>query len=158
MAKYTYEYLTRVSWVPIIVSKAAPTVAELNAGTDLSTLVTKDGLSTPTSQNMVDNTTLAERFDAQVVGSFGGSGSLKLKRDNVADDAWDLFDWAETGYLVVRRGDPFDQAWAAADVVEVYPAQSHMPVMDNTAANTQQTFTVGLAFTEEPELRGVVAA
>lgn len=158
MAKYTYEYLTRVDWVPTITNIAAPTVAQLNAGTELSELLTKDGVSLPTSQNMVDNTTLAERFDAQLVGSFGGSGSLKLKRDNVDDDAWDLFDWGESGYLVIRRGVPFDQAWAASDDVEVYPAQSHMPVMDNTAGNTQQTFTVGLAFTAEPELHGTVAA
>ncbi len=159
MSKYTFEYYTRVSWVPTITVVAAPTVAQLNAGTDMSTLLTKDGLSTPNSQNMVDNSGLHERFDAQIVGSFGGPITLKLKRDNDGTDAaWNLFDWGEVGFVVIRRGLAYDAAWAAAQKAEVYPAQAHEPVMDNSAANAQQTFTVMLAVTAQPSLRATVAA
>lgn len=159
MSKYTFEYYTRVDWVPTITTIAAPTVAQLNAGTALATLLTKDGLQTPNNQNMVDNTSLAERFDAQLVGSFGGPITLKLKRDNDGTDAaWNLFEWGENGFVVIRRGLAYDAAWAAAQKAEVYPAQAHEPVMDNTAANAQQTFTVMLAVTAQPNLRATVAA
>jgi len=158
MSAYVHEGMTKVSWVATIASKAAPTAAELTAGTDITTYLTKDGLKVPQSQNMVDNTSLAETFDAKVVGSWGGDISLTMKRDNGADTAWALFDYAETGYLVVRRGVTHATAYAAAQKVEVYPAQSHQPVPNDTAANAQATFTVGLAVTSEPELAAVVAA
>lgn len=157
MSAYVHEGMTKVSWVSTIASIAAPTVAELTAGTDITTYITKDGLSVPQSQNMVDNTSLAETFDAQVVGSWGGSLSLTMKR-NTTDTAWNLFDYGDNGYLVVRRGITHDTAFAAAQKVEVYPAQSHKPVPNNTAANAQATFTVGLAVTAEPELVATVAA
>ena len=159
MSEYTYEHFTRVQWVPTITNIAAPTVAQLTAGTNLSDYLTKDGLQTPASQNMVDNGTLADRFDAQSVGTFGGNITLKARRNNDGTDAaWNIFAWGDTGYIVVRRGVAWDAAYAAAQEVEVYPVQSHEPVMDTTAANANQTFTVGLAVTAEPELRAVVAA
>lgn len=157
--EYTYEHFTRVDWVPTITNIAAPTVAQLNAGTELSTFLTKDGLQTPNSQNMVDNGTLADRFDAQGAGTYGGSVTLKARRKNDGTDAaWNLFAWKEQGYIVVRRGLAYDAAWAAAQEVEVYPAESHEPVMDNTATNANQTFTVAMAVTAQPDLRAVVAA
>lgn len=159
MAEYTYEYYTRVDWVPTITNKAAPTVAQLTAGTLLSNYVTKDGLQTPNSQNMVENGTLADKFDAQSVGTYGGSITLKARRNNDGTDAaWNIFEWGETGFIVVRRGLAYSTAYAASQEVEVWPAQSHEPVMDTTAANANQTFTVALAVTSEPELRAVVAA
>lgn len=156
MAEYTFEHFTKVSWVPTIASIAAPTAAEVTAGTDISNLLTKDGLQTPSSQNMVDNGTLADRFDAQSVGTYGGNITLKARRETVTDAAWNLFSWGEEGYLVVRRGVDHSTAFTVADEVEVYPAQSHEPVMDNSAPNANQTFTVALAVTSEPELRAVV--
>lgn len=158
MSAYVHEGMTKVSFVPTITNKAAPTVAQLAAGTDITTYLTKDGLKVPQSQNMVDNTSLAETFDAKVVGSWGGDLSLTMKRDNGTDTAWDLFDYGETGYIVVRRGVAHATAFAAAQKVEVYPVQSHMPVPNDTASNAQATFTVGLAVTSEPELAAVVAA
>lgn len=158
MTAFIHEGLTKVSWVPTITDVSAPTAAQLNAGTDITELLTKDGLNISLSQNYVDNTSLAETFDSQLVGSWGGTASLTFKRDNDTDTAWDLFSWGETGFLVVRRGEAYDGAFAAADKVEVYPAQTGEPIPNATAANAQATATVGMAFTSQPDLHAVVAA
>lgn len=158
MARYVHEGNTKVSWVPTISSIAAPTVAELGAGTDLSELLTKDGLQTPDSQNMVDSSTLADTFDAQRVGSWGGSITLTGFRDGTSDTLWDLAVYGTEGYLVIRRGIPYDTAWTAAQDVEVYPAEMHEPVPNGTAANEEARFTLALAVTGQPNKRAVVAA
>jgi hypothetical protein len=158
MARYVYEAYTRVAWVTTISSIAAPTVAELNAGTNITPFITKDGLTTPANQNMVDNASLAETFDAQLVGSWGGAIQLTMFRDNSADTAWNLCVYGTNGYLVVRRGIAIATGWTASQNVEVYPSQMHQPVMAATASNEQQRFTVQLAVTAEPNVNATVAA
>lgn len=159
MAAYVHEGMTKVSWVPTISDVSAPTVAELTAGTDITEYLTKDGLNIALTQNTVDNTSLAETFDAQLVGSWGGSITLTIKRDNDGTDAaWALFTHGETGNLVVRRGAAYDGAFAAADDLEVYPAQSGEPVPNATAANAQATASVTFAVTAQPDLHAVAAA
>jgi hypothetical protein len=156
MARFVSEGFTRVTWATTIASIAAPTVAELNAGTHLTPFLTKDGLTTPANQNMVDNASLAETFDAQLVGSWGGAIQLTMFRDTT-DTAWNLAVYATNGYLVVRRGLTIATGWAAGQKVEVYPAQMHQPVMAATAANEQARFTLQLAVTAEPNVRATVA-
>ena len=158
MARFVHEGNTKVSWVPTIADISGPTVAEVTAGTEITDLMPKDGLGVNFSQNMVDNASLADTFDAQLVGSWGGSLTLTGFRDNVADDFWDLAVYGTNGYLVVRRGIADDTAWTAAQDVEVYPAQMHQPFIGSTAANEQVRFTLALAVTAEPALAAVVAA
>ncbi len=157
MAAYIHEGMTKVSWVLTLSSVASPTAVQLTAGTDISTFLTKDGLNISLSQNNVENTSLAETFDSQLVGSWGGDPSLTIKRNNTADTAWDLFEWGAVGFLVVRRGVLYSTAYTAAQKVEVYPAQAHEPVPNNTAANAQATAMVKLAITAQPDLHAVVA-
>ena len=157
MAAYIHEGMTKVSWVVTLSSVSSPTAVQLTAGTDITTFMTKDGLNISLSQNNVDNTSLAETFDSQLVGSWSGDPSLTFKRDNTADTAWDLFEWGAVGFLVVRRGVLYSTAYAAAQKVEVYPAQAHEPIPNNTAANAQATATVKLAITAQPDLHAVVA-
>lgn len=158
MSRYVYEGKTKVYLVSSIADISAPTVTELNAGTDISGLLTKDGLTLPQNQNMVDSATLKETFDAQLVGSWGGSIELTCFRDDTNDEAWELFTYGLNTHLVVRRGLPVDDAWAGDQDAEVYPIQTHQPIMQSTAANEQQRFTVGAAVTAEPDLKAVVAA
>jgi hypothetical protein len=158
MSRYVYEAYTRVWWAESISDPEAPTVGELSAATDITNYLTKDGLSTPQNQNMVDSATIAETFDAQLAGSWGGALELTCFRDNDEDDAWDLFVYGETGYLVVRRGIAVSEDVETSQKVEVYPAQMHQPIMQPSAANEQQRFAVSLAVTAEPKLKAVVAA
>lgn len=159
MARRAFEGYTAVWWIPTelgIGDITAPTTAELGLGTDISTFVTKDGVNTPQNQNMVDNASIADIFDAQTVGSWGGSLELTAFRDDAADDAWDLFNYGDVGYVVIRRLVPYDQAWAADDVCEVYPAQMHEPINNASAANENTRFKATCAVTRTPELNAVV--
>lgn len=158
MSAYIHEGMTKVAWVVTLSSVSAPSAAQLVAGTDITALMTKDGLNISLSQNNVDNSSLAETFDSQLVGSWSGDPSLTFKRNNAADTAWDLFEWGAVGFLVVRRGFLFSTAFVATNKLEVYPAQAHEPIPNNTAANAQATATVKLAITAQPDLHAVAAA
>jgi hypothetical protein len=160
VGRYVHEGNTKVTFVATLASTTAPSAATLTAGTELSTLLTKDGLQTPDTQNMVDSSTLADTFDAQVVGSWGGSITLTGFRDNVPanDDLWDLAVYGTTGFIVIRRGVPYDDAWASGDLAEVYPVQFHEPVPNQSGANEEVRFTLACAVTDAPEKRAVVAA
>lgn len=162
MARYPFEEYTRVHWVPGasgVADMAAPTVAEVNAGTDVTCFITKDGLNPGGSTNKVDSAGLCKRVDSQSIGSVGYDFGLKMFRDNASggDDAWDLAVWGSEGYLVVRRGVPYATAFAAAQKVEVYKAQMGEPVPTSSAANANQAFDLALAI-DDAELKATVAA
>lgn len=159
MARYANDGMVRWDFVPTIANKAAPTTAELNAGTALASWTTKDGLTVPANQNMVDDANLSDTFDAQVVGSFGGPLSMTMKRDSVPanDTAWNLIVYGLTGFVVVRRGVASATAWTAAQKAEVYPCMFHEPVPAQTATNEQGRFTATAAVTSQPNLKATVA-
>ena len=161
MARYPFEEHTRVHWVPgaTITNLAAPTVAQINAGPDITCFITRDGLNPGGTTNKVDSAGLCTRIDGQVVGSVGYDFTLKMFRDNASggDDAWDLANWGDLGQLVVRRGVPYSTAFAAAQKVEVYDAQMGEPIPTSSAANTNQSFELGLAVANA-ELKATVAA
>ena len=90
MARYANDGMLKIYVVATIANIAAPTVAELNAGTAITNFVTKDGLTVPSGQNYVDNFSLAETFNSQVVGSFGGPITMIGIRDAATDTFWDL--------------------------------------------------------------------
>ena len=158
MSRYVHEGNTKVTVVATIADIDGPTVAELGAGTDISTLLTKDGLQTPDTQNMVDSAALSDTFDAQVVGSWGGGLTLTGFRDDTDDDLWDLAVYGTNTHIVIRRGLPWDTAWAASQKVEVYPVEFHEPVPSQTGANEQARFTLACAVTSQPAKRATVAA
>jgi hypothetical protein len=159
MAKYANDGMIRFDFVVTIANKAAPTVAELNAGTPLTSWMTKDGLTVPSGQNFVDDSALSETFDAQVVGSFGGPLALTMKRDGVPanDVAWNLIVYGLIGFGVVRRGVATATAWTIAQKAEVYPLMWHEPVPQQTASNEQGRFNAQAAVTSQPNLKATVA-
>jgi hypothetical protein len=157
MARYANDGMIRIQVVASISNIAAPTTAELNAGTNVTNFVTKDGLTVPANQNMVDNASLAETFDSQVVGSFGGALTLTGIRDAATDTFWDLVVYGTNTHLVVRRGVATATAYAAAQKVEVYPIQWHEPVPVQTSANEQGRFTATAAVRSQPNYKATVA-
>lgn len=159
MARYANDGMIRVYYVPTIANIAAPTVAELNAGTRLDSIMTKDGIKVPSNQNMVDDANLSDTFDAQVVGSFGGPISMTLKRDGTpaSDTAWNLITYGLTGYVAVRRGVASGTAWTIAQKAEVYPSMFHEPLPVDPASNEQGRFTATGAVTAQPNLKATVA-
>lgn len=159
MARYAHDGNTKVAYVATIADTSAPTVAELDAGTELSSFIPKDGLTVPAEQNNVPDDALADTFDGQIPGTFGGVISGTMKRDNDTDTAWDLIEHGLEGYIVVRRGSASSDAWAESDEVEVYPGAFHEPVMQQTATNVQARFSYSFPVSSPgPELKAVVAA
>lgn len=157
MARAGYEGRTNVYWVVTIANKNAPTAAEIAAGTALTTFVTKDGVRPGMTTNNVDNATIAEIFDAQIVGSFGADFELEMFRDDTADTAWNLSVYGTNGFVVVDRQRASGTLPVATNKVEVWPAQMHQKVMQNSAANTNKRFVLKLAITSAPVLDATVA-
>jgi hypothetical protein len=155
--KFPFDEHTRVSLVTAITDIDAPTVAELNAGTDITCHLTKDGLNPGGTTNAVDSAGLCSRVDSQVAGSVGYSFTLRGFRYADSDSFWTLANHGDATHVVVRRGDAHDDAWAAADKVEVYKVQMGEPIPAPSAANTLQTFELAL-FVEDAELKATVAA
>lgn len=157
MARYTHETKTQVWWVVTIGNKAAPTAAEITAGTALGGFISKDGVQVNYTTNKVDSATLTENFNSEIAGSTSADVALTMFRDDTADTAWNLWVLGTNGFLVIRRGVLFSTAATAAQKVEVYPAQMLPPVPDNSAQDTQVRFIGGVAVTSEPNLKAVVA-
>ncbi len=158
MARRAHEEYIRIWWVTTISSKTAPTTTEINAGTDVTTFVPKDGLKIGGSNDKVKNDDISSSHKSEIPGAYGESIALTCFRDDAADSAWTLFKTRNTaGYLVVRRMVPFATAATAAQKVEVYPATTLQPVPMDTAENERQKFTVEFAVTAPPALDATVA-
>lgn len=157
MARQVYEGKTNVYWCVTIASKTAPTAAEIAAGTALTNFVAKDGVATNITTNNVDSATIAETFDAQVVGSWGGEVELTMFRDNVADTAWNICVLGTNGFLVIDRFRNSGTLPIATNKVEVWPAQMHQPAPENSASNTLLRFVEKFAITSSPALTATVA-
>jgi hypothetical protein len=157
VAKYANDGMLRVNVVTAIANINSPTAAELNAGVHITGFLSKDGLTTPADQNNVDVATLAETFNAQVPGSFGGAVEMTGLRDNAADTLWDLITYNLARFLVVRRGTPTATTFAAAQKCEVYPVQFHEPVPDQTGGDEVSRFTISAPVTSQPQLKATVA-
>lgn len=120
----------KVVWVNTIAAPGAPTAAEANAagGTDLSCVLTSDGFSTGYSQESTEDTRLCS------TQSFQSPGSITYTVDDLVtivtpqDDsptgenkASIQMPEGETGFLIVRWGAPYAGAFAADDVVDIFP-------------------------------------
>lgn len=162
MPRYVDDGNTKVVWATVA-NKDFPAQSELNAGIDLTCLLTGDGLNINFSENAVDDAALCEPFDAELPGSFKVSPELTLKRRNTVggdtDAGWDgLSTRGEAGALVVRRGIDSDTAWTAGQEAEVYPGTLGVRRPQATTRNTQSRFMITVFGSEEPSLDAVVVA
>lgn len=165
MARITSTGILQLHWVPTISNQAAPSVAEIGAGVDLTGYLRRDGLKTPLAGSAVDGADMGSRYNKTGRGSFGGSPiSVVCYRgsngagDPADDDAWDTLTPDTDGFLVVaRHGGSSSGALAATDTVEVWPIEVISREMMDTADNEYQKFTATCAVPSEPTLEAVVA-
>jgi len=157
MAFYSAEGNSLFYYVASIANIAAPTVAELNAGTNLTSFVPPDGFNPTTTQNMVDTSSLADSFDVMVIGTEGGPITMTFRRNNTADTAWNLMTRGLAGFWVFREGIPVATTWTIAQNAQVYPMQAHHPIPNQTAKNAARTFNCTTAITSAPNRKAVVA-
>jgi hypothetical protein len=146
-----------VAFCTSIATTAAPTVAEINAGTRLETYITPDGLEITTDTTPVPTSNLGSTVDTERAGRRKPSISIKFHHDGTSDVAWNLLPYRTNGFLVVRRGIDRTTAFASTQKVQVYPVEAGESNEQSPAPNTSWDFTVPMYITADFEPRAVVA-
>lgn len=141
--------MTRISWVASISNAGAPTVAELNAGVALESLITADGLDTPTTSDRVDNSSLASTQNTELIGRRTDQPTLTFKQQGKTAAPWTTFAGKPSGYLVRRTGVAASTAWTASQKVTVMPVQAGYRNELAAAKNEVEKFSVDFAVTGE---------
>jgi hypothetical protein len=157
MADLLGDGMFKVTWCSTIANIAAPTVAELNAGTPLELLITPDGLKIDPDTASVDTSSLGSTFNTASAGRRSFSPAIMFKHQTPTDTAFDLLPYRTSGFLVVRRNLIATTAWTASQKVAVYPMQVGEPKETTPAPNAVQTFESPMMVTSDPNTRAVVA-
>jgi hypothetical protein len=157
MADLLADGFVRVTFAPSIANTAAPTVAELNAGTRIDTLITPDGLNISFEQATVATAKLSSTFDTEGPGRRKARPELTLVRQTPTDTAWNLLTYGTTGFIVVRRTLDSATAWATSQKVEVYPVQCGQRQPVPPAANEMQKFVISMFVTAPHDDNATVA-
>ncbi len=158
MADIINDGLTKVSFVSTISSVAAPTVAELNAGTALEDYIVSDGLGQEFGTEAVETTALSSTYATSLPGRQTVSTELTLKNQGDASAPFSVLTHKAAGYLVVRRYVAASTAWTASQTVEVHPVEVGIRARIPAAENEAAKFKVKLAHTSEPTMAATVAA
>jgi hypothetical protein len=104
ITRYYAVGVTEVLFCATIANTAAPTFAELDAGTDISDEVA-DWSGWSVSTNFIDTPTLGTRFTAQLPGRISAeSSSITVYADRLSVDLRDLMPRDTTGYIVIADG------------------------------------------------------
>lgn len=159
MADITSDGKTRVYWVTSIANINAPTTTELNAGIDLTSTLTADGLSgfNPDTAD-VDTSSLASTFTTNVNGRTSFSNTqLTLKRQASGDTIFTTLIRDTAGFVAIRRSIAQATAWTSAQAMEVYPALCEEISRMDPAPNTVERYVIGIKITASPALRAAVA-
>lgn len=154
----------RVYWVTSIANQNAPTTTELNAGIDLTSTITADGLMGLQPETAdVDVSSLASTFNAVDNGRVSFSGTkLRLKKQSGTDTIFTTLVKDTAGFLVVRRSVAQATAWASSQGVEVYPAKCGEVARVDFEPNTVERYEIPIKITAGsagtgPSLRAAVA-
>lgn len=118
----------RVQWVTTIADTDAPTAVELNAASskDLSCYLTADGFTTGLDEQVISDDRLCdtETFEQPGRSQFSLDVTyIDNSNTALANDAFDTLVPGTAGYIVVRRGKAYDDTFAAADKVDVWPVK-----------------------------------
>lgn len=149
----------KIYQVPSIANIAAPTVAELNAGVDLSGLMTPDGLvGFEPDTGDVDTSKINSTFSTTAAGRASFSGTLiRLIKQTGVDTVYNTLVYGFATNIVVRRDVVSGTAWATADKVEVYPVQCGEIRNLAPEQNAVHKYEVLTKITNQPNLRATVA-
>lgn len=139
----------RVTWVPGasgIASIAAPTVAEVNAGLNLTDQVTDDGLiGFKLATAGVKNTSLASTTDTERAGRNKLTGAmLRLKRQMPTDTARSTLTRGSFGFVVIRYSILTGTANTIGQAHEVYPMEVGERAQVDKEDNTMERYEIPL--------------
>jgi hypothetical protein len=151
MAKYAPPGVSEVHWVTTMSDYNAPTVSELNGGTDLTAFV-RSMPDLPRNLNLVDVATLDSKYEKRQVGTRGGDQlTVEFLRDDATDTAATTLTEDTAGFLVIaRKALATAGTFAIGDEVDVYPATIGS-VADGTPGRNDPDFSIAsLVATDDP--------
>lgn len=149
----------KVTYLTTLSSLSTPSAAQLNAGVDLQTVITKEGLDIKPDQSAVDNTNLASTSETERAGTTKYEIELTIKRQvaSVDDIGYNTLVAGQDGFLAVRRNLTHSTAWASGQKAEIYPVQCGTQMDQPPKLNEPQTFTSKLFNHTAPDTRATVA-
>lgn len=141
-----------VLWVPTIADPDNPTVAELTGGSvvDLTCYLTDAGWNPNLQEDTATDNRLCSRENFARPGrkTYNIPLIYTSNPDDPTEDEAALTLLEDTeGYLVDRRGVPYEQTYATGDIVTVYP------VVLGTQADSQPTANTPLTVMQNAYLR-----
>jgi len=142
MADIVSDGTVKVTWMLTCAVESAPTAVEVQAGVDLEGYITPDGLSISTNTDEVDVSALSSTQYAVRVGRRKDDITIMFKDQGRDVEPYTTFAGTPDGYLVVRHGTPASTAWAAADIVNMYPVEAGYRQSVPIAANEVLKFSV----------------
>lgn len=162
MARFNPQGHSKVLLVSTISNAAAPTAAELAAGTDITPFIVPDGITGFTSEPAtVDATDLAASREKTVRGlATTTNGAITFYRgDDAGDDEADLFDdlvsYLDTSKYVVFAP---SGAITATKLVDVFPVKVASVNASPPTGGQAGRFMVGFTHPAEPSLNVAVAS
>jgi hypothetical protein len=153
----------KVTFVDTLTSTTSPSAAELNAGTDLSCYLTADGYTPGVDETVISDDRLCSTQTFEKPGRYSDTLTLTYvfrAQDAAGSDnlAFHALTHLTTGYLVVRWGAAYDDAFAATDVVDVIPVQAGIQQKQPPEANSVLKITQRMFITNAVERDAVAAA
>ena len=145
----------KVVWVSALADPANPTATELNAGSvvDLSCYLSADGYSPSTDEQSVTDDRLCSRQTYEQPGRFAEGlevGYVYRQQDPLATDnkAFATLKHLTAGYVATRWGQDYEDAFAATDIVDIYPAtcgrqRKQKPTANGVLTIMQKLFITG---------------
>ena len=160
MADSLADARTRVTFAPAIAVQALPTVAELNAGLYLSSIITPDGLIAfePATAD-VPTDALDSSFDTVDAGRISFSGTmLRCKIQTGTDTAYTTLGlYGVTGFIVVRRTLAATTGWASSQKIRVFPIKTGEVRDLPLEKNAVEKYEVPIKIYQAPSMHAQVA-
>lgn len=151
-----YDGNVRAVLVPTVADVNAPTAAELTAGIDISCYLTGDGLAISVDQQSITDERLCSTSTFEKRGRKTHSVDVTYidNSNSVAhaafNEAREALDEGSVHYLVTRRNLPYETAFAASQLVRVYPIEAGFPAEVPGEANSVTRSTSKLFVTGDP--------
>jgi hypothetical protein len=155
MPRATFE-VVKVKFLTTLASATlAPTVAEYNAGVDLTGVIPVTGVQPGGSQNNASLAMLGAAHIDQQPGTWGAELTLEAVRETVTDTLVTTFPYGTAGFVAIN--------WQGITVIagtkiDVYAIKSHQPIPMASAENEYQKWTVALPVTTTPKYNIAVLA